>query len=388
MYYTSGFLTLQLEIQNFFSTTSVGGAAIERNIMEETQKRFQSQMSFMDKLMNSSAPGANKTSPFDQFLTSVLSLQHKIYNKNAPVIDTPIFLRALSQPSYLQNKFWQQFGDIMTTCLVVYFCIPAVIVASRLSSEIKNGQIEILSTLPGVRIMHSAIAWCLCVVRILALWFGATLIFFYIVLESSDALIPAVNLLLLGLSLAPIAVTLTILVKQSDSVVVIIPTVVFVLMLPGLLYFDMAFDEQRTITTELLLCLSPPSAAAIVIRQLCSLESLGHGMKWTTLSPVANTPLFSYTYMLLFDIILYTIFMIAVSEIVAYSPIANRSAQAAGPIFEANELYLTGIGKEYGGLTGTVPVLTNICGRARIGTVTTLLGSNGAGEFLVAKFID
>ena len=58
------------------------------------------------------------------------------------------------------------------------------------------------------------------------------------------------------------------LITKAEALVVAVPTFVFVAMLPGLLYVDLAFDVQRSVGVELLLCLSPPSAAALVLREV------------------------------------------------------------------------------------------------------------------------
>lgn len=227
--------------------------------------------------------------------------------------------------------------------------------------------------------MHSALAWCLCVWHVLVFWAVATALFFYGVLWNCNVLIPTINLVLLGASLAPLASTMSVLIQRTDAIVVIIPTVVFFLMLPGLIYFDMAFDDQRTIVTELLLCLSPPSAAALVLRQMCSLEALGHTTTWHTLSPGAETPLYCYTIMLLFDLLLYSIFLIGVSELFSIGPNSGHRSADCERGFESHDLYVTNLNKEYSVMDGSIPVLSNINVRARLGTVTTILGSNGAG---------
>ena len=383
LYYTSGFLTLQHEIQNFFTTTFIGGTAIHKRIFDENSEKFQSQMEFIGSFLNGTTnSGDNTTSPLAELISRVMRTRHLKYRKNAPIIDTPVFLRALAQPSYLQSKYWQRFGEIITTCLILYFSIPAALAGGSFSTELRQGRIEVLSTLPGVRVMHSALAWCLCVWHILVFWAVATALFFYFVLWHCNVLIPTVNLVLLGAALAPLAFTMSVLIQKTDAIVVIIPTLVFVLMLPGLLYFDMAFDAQRSIVTELLLCLSPPSAAALILKQICALEALSHTTSWNTLSSVAETPLYCYSVMLFFDLFLYSVFMIGISELYSIGPNSGHRCADPGNGFESHDLYVTNLNKEYTVLDGSIPVLSNINVRARLGTVTTILGSNGAGIFV------
>jgi ABC-type multidrug transport system ATPase subunit len=396
LYYTSGFLSLQMELQNYFSTTPVGGSDISGNTLAESRSKFQAQLAFIGGLLNASAPppgagtaGGNSTSALADAIGAALSSHSRLYNRRAPVIETPLFLRALPQPSYMQSKFWQQFGEIITTCLIIYFCIPAALVGGKLSQELRLGHIEVLSTLPGVRVMHSALAWCVGCWAMVLLWAVAAVVFFNIVLVGCNALIPTLTLLLLGMSLAPIAIMISILLKASDAVTVVVPSVVFVLMLPGLLYCDMAFDAQRTITTEMLLCLSPPSAAALVLRQVCALEALGREVGWGTLSPGAETPMYGYAMMLAFDVVLFALFMVGVSEFAACGPrLGCPPHQDEEDFTDPRQLYVTSVSKGYTVYGGaTVSVLSGINSRLAVGTVTSLLGSNGAGKSTLMRII-
>lgn len=379
----SGFLTLQLEIQKFFSGTAVGGASIDLSVLKQAKEKLVSQVDLMNGLLN--VTKKTSTSPLGDLLQSVLDSHPQSSGRNRPVIDAPIFLRALSQPSYLESKFWQQFGEIITTALIVYFSIPAALAGGKFSNELKLGHIEMLSTIPGVRLMHSALAWCICVAAMLGIWGLAVFLFFSVTLNFCTVFIPVINLFLLGVALAPISMSISMILQRSDAVVVVVPTVVFVLMLPGLLYFDMAFDSQRTIATELILCLSPPSAAALVLRQMCSLEALGYTMTWCTVSPGAKTPLYCYTMMLVVDAVLYTIIVIGASEFSSNIYVSNIGDDTDG-VLSPDDLYFSKICKSYSGLQGSVSVLTDISGAARIGTVTTILGSNGAGIFMPCRY--
>ena len=88
-----------------------------------------------------------------------------------------------------------------TTALILFFSIPAAVVAGTFSREVSGGQLDILSSLPGVRVVHSAIAWCLCGACWLTISFLISLLFFWNVLRYSDPLVPAINLMLCGIAL-------------------------------------------------------------------------------------------------------------------------------------------------------------------------------------------
>lgn len=71
----------------------------------------------------------------------------------------------------------------------------------------------------------------------------------------------------------PVSVILGMLLKRSESITLAIPSIVFVIMLPGMLYFDLAFDIQRKQWVEILICLLPSSSAALSLSKLKFLGS-------------------------------------------------------------------------------------------------------------------
>lgn len=58
-----------------------------------------------------------------------------------------------------QNVFWRSFGDIVTIAFVILLSTPAAISASEYEKELATGRLEVLSTLPGVLPVHSAMSW-------------------------------------------------------------------------------------------------------------------------------------------------------------------------------------------------------------------------------------
>lgn len=67
--------------------------------------------------------------------------------------------------------------------------------------ERATGLIDVLSTLPNVRGVHSTFAWCLCGACWVLLSTMISLVFFYAVLLHTPALLPALTLGLLGVVL-------------------------------------------------------------------------------------------------------------------------------------------------------------------------------------------
>jgi hypothetical protein len=102
------------------------------------------------------------------------------------------------------------------------------------------------------------------------------------------------------------AAVLSSFIQSADTLVVAIPTVVFITLLPGLLYFELAFDIQRSVWLELLLCLFPASAASLLLRIVCAYEAVSVRAGWFAPgAPVSQTAPCVYIFMLLVDLVLY-----------------------------------------------------------------------------------
>jgi hypothetical protein len=103
--------------------------------------------------------------------------------------------------SLSQSLFWHTFGALTSIGLILYFCIPAAIAAGEFSRERAAGQLDVLSTLPGVWLVHSVGAWGVAVGLWVAGCTALAVLFFAAVLNHSSVLMPSVTLLLLGLTL-------------------------------------------------------------------------------------------------------------------------------------------------------------------------------------------
>jgi hypothetical protein len=84
--------------------------------------------------------------------------------------------------------------------------------------------------------------------------------------------------------------------------------------LPGILYYDLAFDIQRTMQFECLLSMLPPSAAVIILRSVCTMESLSLPLLITTTSLVSNVPIYFHMLALCLDCLLYYILALICSS--------------------------------------------------------------------------
>ncbi len=130
-------------------------------------------------------------------------------------------------------------------------------------------------------------------------------VFFLCTLKHTNPIIPSTGLLLSAVALSPLSLALGCVVRNADALVVAVPTAVFVLSLPGLLYFDLAFDVQRNTFVEVCISLLPPSGAALLLRHVCGTEALNAAATWGTLAHVSKTRLSTYVLVLLLDCVGY-----------------------------------------------------------------------------------
>ena len=95
----------------------------------------------------------------------------------------------------------------MTIALIILFVIPSAIALGCLKQEATNGQLDVLSTIPYVKSIHSVIAWN--AVGLCGIFtYGITgMIFFKLILVKSSLLIPIVGLSLMGISLGKYCLT-------------------------------------------------------------------------------------------------------------------------------------------------------------------------------------
>lgn len=302
LYFISSFLTFQLEIQNFLAYLNFGGSVIptdsffdENNFADELKIPKE----FVNSILNAKVPG-------DVF-NSFMNITERYENFGKDSLSIPFYNRAYPTHRYSQNLFWHVYASMLPTVLILFFSIPAAVCAGAFWREYSGSQLEVLCTLPGIKVYHSVISWCICCSLWAFFYFMVSFMFFILVLKYDSAVIPSLTLLLCGIALAPLSILLGSVISRPDALVVAVPTFVFVSMLPGLLYPDLAFDVQRTMWFELVICLLPPSATALVIRQICSLEALNIHSTWKYPAPVSNTPLYYYALMLAVDCVIYSV---------------------------------------------------------------------------------
>ena len=88
-----------------------------------------------------------------------------------------------------------------TAALILLFSVPSAVVAGAFCKELAEGHIDVLCSLPDVKVVHSAVAWCVSGCVWLAITALACLGFFWVILKHTSALIPTVTLTLCGLAL-------------------------------------------------------------------------------------------------------------------------------------------------------------------------------------------
>lgn len=181
------------------------------------------------------------------------------------------------------------FGTILTPALIIFASLPAAITIGHLQTEILCGHLDILATLPGLTRLHSILAWLASSGYWILFNAASSFAYFQLVLRGSDPWVPTLALLLLGIALGPLSVYMTTMVKKPDTAVLCVPLLAFITCLPGLLYFEVAFDIQRHVFYECLLCLLfPASAVALVLRMCFASEALNRSISWYSTLPLSS----------------------------------------------------------------------------------------------------
>jgi hypothetical protein len=85
--------------------------------------------------------------------------------------------------------------------LLLYFSIPSAIVSGNLNKEQQGGQMDVLSTLLGVKTFHSICGWWACAAMWLCVSLAGSLLFFGAVMRATNPLIPSIVLMLFGLTM-------------------------------------------------------------------------------------------------------------------------------------------------------------------------------------------
>lgn len=313
LYFTSGFLTIQYEIQNYFSFCGLGGIPIVRRKGDD-KRRYSDNNGTDDGDRDG---GVSSFSFLNDYLTaailkssSVDDLLEHLVNMSAaevpePSISVPLYDRAYPTRGYAKDLFWHNLGTVLSVALIIYFSVPAAMSAKEFSRNALKGHFDSLLTLPGitVKILSTSSVVSCCVLSLLP--FALALALFSIIVKFTSPAIPAFALLVMSFSLGSIAVIISSLSKHVETAVVMVPTIVFLMTLPGMVYYDLAFDVQRTAFIECTLCLLSPTAAIIVLRSVCTMESLSLPLLLSTRSLVSNVPTFVHLLILMLDGVLY-----------------------------------------------------------------------------------
>jgi ABC-type nitrate/sulfonate/bicarbonate transport system ATPase subunit len=316
LYFTSGFLTIQFEIQNFFSFCQLGGIPIMAKKAESRYNREHVNNSTVNAEEVSSEHASSFSYLNDNVASAILkstSLEHlfenlvniSTMNVPQPSISVPLYDRAYPSRGYAKDLFWHNLGTILSVALIIYFSVPAAMAAKEFCNDALKGQFDSLQTLPGVT-MH-----VLCTTSVAACWltslfpFVLVYVMFVIMLQFTSPIIPSLALLLMSFSLGSMGVVISSWTKNVETAVVMVPTAVFLMAIPGMVYYDLAFDVQRTALVEIMLCLLPPSAAIIILRSVCTMESLSLPLLLSTTSLVSNVPVLVHLIVLVFDGLFY-----------------------------------------------------------------------------------
>ena len=298
LYFISGFLTLQLETQNFLSSQGLGGPIIRTQLLHDDN-------TFQYPEIDERLLATMSTTSDPDVAQNVIYELLEAYREKPPTMNVPIYHRAFPTHRYEQDLYWHAYGTLITIAFIVYICLPAAVTSGACQREFEDGTLDVLSTV-GVRCYHNGLAWLLSSVLWSTLSTVPCALLLAVTCKYTQWYFPSIGVLLCGFSLSSLALLLGIYISKPDKLVLTIPTMAFITAIPGLLYFELAFDVQRSTLNECIICLLPSSALALLLRNLCGQEALQAALTMDSKADVSNTKMEMYLYMLLFDFCIYT----------------------------------------------------------------------------------
>jgi hypothetical protein len=145
LYFLSGFLSIQLEVQNFLSCVGLGGPIIPTKVFGDSpDTAFLHPNTITRNIAEALMKSSNSEDVYDAIVNTTSSNRD-----NRPTILAPLYHRAFPTHRYEQQTFWHVYGSMITTALIIFFSLPAAVIAGAFRREVGGGQLDSLSTLPG-----------------------------------------------------------------------------------------------------------------------------------------------------------------------------------------------------------------------------------------------
>lgn len=384
LYFLSGFLSVQIDVQNFlrqrlFSAPPLTSDDVLTEVAEDVFPFSKDLMAVARILATHSELNSSSLAAIHNH---VLQIQHQ-----RPLF-FPYYHRALPSLGYSQLTFWRSFSTVMVIALVLLFSLPAATTVASFRREVSEGLVDVLSTLTHVHTLHSVIAWGLCSIWISLLLTALAFGFFAIVLQQSPAWLACAALFNMSIGLIPISGMLGMVVRQADTVVLLVPLCAFVCLLPGLMYSTLAFDIQRTFFYEAVLCLgNPVSACALVLLLIFRFESLQSELTTWTPAPTSGTPIIAYIALQAVSVVALVAIWLGLQSWRDYRRRRFRHVvhfDVAGTV----ALRAVSISKLFPSATHNAGVvLQQVSGKLNRNALTVLLGGNGAGKTTLMKIL-
>lgn len=145
LYFLSGFLSIQLEVQNFLSCIGLGGPIIPNKVFGDSpDTTFLHPNTITRNIAEALMKSSNSKEVYDAIVNTTSSNRD-----NRPTLLAPLYHRAFPTHRYEQQTFWHVYGSMITTALIIFFSLPAAVTAGAFRREVGGGQLDSLSTLPG-----------------------------------------------------------------------------------------------------------------------------------------------------------------------------------------------------------------------------------------------
>ena len=374
LYFASGFLSLELEIGSYTASRRKDDyISNPTNFLAYDKLNDLTTHSQLVRNLSTSIAESKTLSELTDSIKHNFAQRSELQDRNVSS-----FLRSFPMQPYSLSVYWRTYGFIMSLLLVLLICTPSGVAAGMYKRERQSGIEDVLQTL-SVGPFHTTFAWAMASAFIVIILACCIFAFFSFTLEYSSAWLATVPLLICGLSLSLVSILVSEFIESPDAVSIALPMVVFITVLPGALYVDISFDSNRTILAEILICLLPPSGAALALRQLFGLEALRIPANWNYPAIISLMPMYAYVTVLVGDLAIVLIIFRLYFGLKSVS--SKRSIEAVLPVNVALDIQT--VSKFY----GSSCVLSGITFQLLYHDIVVLLGSNGAGKTTLLRIL-
>ena len=266
-YYLSGFLTLQLEIQNFLYSLGYGGHLIRTsvfddngglNITDVSTRSDNNNNYIIDEYRNLQSKHSSVSSHRTAHEQDCMDGKYDEYGRTIDGISRPpsgaelhssVWLSPMPNHTQSQSAFWTIISNILIILLLILFSCPGIIASGIMMQEEKGGQQGLLLTI-GALPLYCLLGWCLAACYIIIIQGILTFLLMGLFMGFNASFHISILLSAFGVASIPFSFLIVgVFDRPGEIAVVVVLLGTLSSALPAYLYSALAFDIQRLVST-------------------------------------------------------------------------------------------------------------------------------------------